>query len=502
MAAENDTRQRRLFKNGAYSLLSWLVPLIPTFVVTPIVVKGLGNEIYGVYVVILGFISYFFTFGIGKAAAKYVAEYRASGETEKISDIISSTIILSGILGAIGTIGIAFFAPFIVADVLLISEPLQNTAVVALYLACANILLSMMSQIFQFVLQGLQRFDRFLLLTNLNSLFISIGSVGLVLNGFGILALLYWTLFAAIVVGILSFLTARKLLPEFTFRITVSREAWNSVWRYSLSIIAYQVFGNLLLLFERGWIMRKFGAEALTYYVVPMTLGMYIHLFTSSLVLALFPMFNELLGEKEKLVILYKKSTKLILTLVAFALVSAIVCGRMFLGIWMNEEFSSISYSLLVIHVITFSLLAMMTIVWQVAESFRFAGLNAVVTLAWMVIAVPLMAVLSSGFNTQGIALARGLGVLVFIPMLLFVEKRFLGGVFWGFWAGTLSRVCFAAAVAATVEWALMHYFTGRWLLFLVSITVGFAAYCFTLIAVGYFEKEDRTILRGILFKS
>ncbi len=502
MAGDNETRQRRLAKNGAYSLLSWLAPLIPTFVVTPIVVKALGNEMYGVYVVILGFISYFFTFGIGKAASKYVAEYRASGESEKISDIISSTILLSGILGTVGTVGIALFARLIVSDVLLISEPLQNTAVIALYLACANILLSMLSQIFQFVLQGLQRFDRFLLLTNLNSLLISVGSVALVLNGFGILALLNWTLIAAAVVGILSFLTARRLLPEYRFRFVVSRESWNLVWRYSASIIAYQVFGNLLLLFERGWIMRKFGAEALTFYVVPMTLGMYIHLFTSSLVLAMFPVFNELLREKEKLVTLYKKSTKLILTLVAFALVSAIVCGRMFLGIWMNEDFASVSYSILVVHVITFSLLAMMTIVWQVAESFRFASLNAIVTLAWMATAIPLMAVLSNGNDTLGVALGRFFGVLVFIPMLLFVEKRFLGGVFWSFWAGSLLRVLIAAGAAGAIEWALLHYFTGRWSLFLISVSAGFAAYCLSLFVIGHITKDDRTIIRGILARS
>ena len=87
-------KRERLVKNSLYGLLSWVVPILPTMIATPIVLDRLGAERYGLFVVILGFVSYFFTTAIGKVAAKYVAEYRATGETEKISAIISATILL------------------------------------------------------------------------------------------------------------------------------------------------------------------------------------------------------------------------------------------------------------------------------------------------------------------------------------------------------------------------------------------------------------------------
>jgi O-antigen/teichoic acid export membrane protein len=494
MAAE--TRQKRLFKNSIYSLMSWLFPIVPTFIVTPIVVRGLGNEIFGIYTLIIGFISYFFTFGIGKAAAKYVAEYRATGETGKISDIISSTVLLSLMLGVIGTGSIALLARIIVTDVLLVSAPLQETAVIALYLACANILLAMIYQIFQLVLQGLHRFDRYLLLMNLNSLSMSIGSVILVLNGFGVTALLIWTLIVAGSIAILSVWMAKRLLPEFKFSLKVSGESWSLVWHYAASIIAYQVFGNLLLLFERGWIMRRFGAEALTFYAVPMTLGMYIHLFTSSLIVAIFPMVNELLTQREKLVTLYQKSTKLVVMLVAFAVVSAIAGGRIFLGVWMNADFARISYVLLVLHVFTFGLLAMNTIVWQVAEGFRKASLNALATFAWMAISIPLMIVLSDHFASVGVALGRLTGVFVFVPLIFFVEKRFLGGIFWSFWAGVLVRVLIAAVAAAVAEELTLYLLKDGWAAFFISVVIGLAAYATALLVCGFFDSEDRQMFR------
>ncbi|MEO7659339.1 MAG: oligosaccharide flippase family protein, partial [Pyrinomonadaceae bacterium] len=252
MPDEIPSRRHRHAKNSLYGLLSWLFPIFPTFVVTPILITNLGNEMYGLYVVILGFISYFFTGSIGRAAAKYIAEYRASGEIDKISDIVSSTILLTISLSLLATGLVVVFARFIVADIMLISPELQNDAVLALYIAAALILIGTTGQIFQLILQGLQRFDIYLLVTNLTSLLLSIGSIAAVLLGYSVLAILTSTLLVSLVSGIISFKLATRLLPEFTFTFLIQAEAWRSVWRYSASIIAYQLCGSLLLLFERG----------------------------------------------------------------------------------------------------------------------------------------------------------------------------------------------------------------------------------------------------------
>ncbi len=501
MSAENLNRRHRLFKNSLYGLFSWLFPVVPTIIATPIIVKGLGSELYGLYVVISGFTSYFFTAGIGKAAAKYVAEYRASGENKKISDVISSTVILSISLGLCGAAGIIILSSAIVSDVLQIQPELRADAVIALYLACGIVLAGTLSQIFQFVLQGLHRFDRFLLLTNISSLLLSVGSVVAVILGYGVLAVLAVTLGVTVITGILSFWMAKILLPEFRFKIHVKGEAWRLVWRYAASIIAYNLCSNLLFLFERVWIVRKFGAAALTYYAIPMTLGMYIQMFVGSLVLALFPVVNELLAQKEKLVTLYQKSSKLILSLVVFAVVSAVVCGRLFLGLWLSDEFVNLSYWLLVIHVFTFAMVAMTTIAWQVAESFRFAAVNAVATLIWMSISIPLMVLLSDRYQTQGVALARFLGVLVFIPLIIYIEKRFLAGVYWRFWGSILLRIICSALLAYLAESIIVAEFQKGWLTFIIAVLTGCLVYAAGLMLTGLIEADEKLLFRNAILR-
>lgn len=497
-----ETRTSQMLRNGVYSIASWGMPLALALVVTPIVVEKLGHEAYGLYVLIIGFISYSFTFGIGRAAAKYVAEYRASGETGKISEIVSSVLWLSIGFGVLAVIVIGLTARYIVSDVLFISPALQETAVTGLYLGSFTILIAIISQVFQFVLQGLKRFDRFLFLTNLNALFLNLGSVVIVLNGFGLLRLLLWNWFVVFVIGLMFYFNARRLLPEFSLRIAIAAHHWRTTVKYAFSIVAYQVFGNLLLLFERGWILRKFGAEALTFYVVPMTLCFYFHAFITSLALVLFPVVNELLNDREKLLRLYRTASKLILVLTAFFVVTSLAAGRSFLSVWMGESFASVSYPILVPHVATFAVLAVVIVAWQTVESFRAAFLNVVVTVAWFIISVTLMVMLAETWQSVGVAWARTVGVLAYLPLIWLVERKFLGQVLWGFWFGMLLRIVLAGGIAGVVEWLVVRTLPEGWLALFVTGIAGAGVFAVILLVTRFLDTEERELIRSTLTRN
>lgn len=502
MPTSTPGRTNLLLRNGIYSILSWGVPSVLALLVTPAIVRGLGNEAYGLYAVIIGFISYSFSFGVGKTAAKYVAEYRATGETDRISEIVSSVLWFSLGFGFIAIIVIALTARFIVTDVLSISPGHQETAVIGLYLGGITILIAMLSQVFQFVLQGLQRFDRFLFLTNLSALLLNLGSVAIVLGGLGVLPLVVWNGIVVLVVGLMFYLSARRLLPEFKLRFTITVEHWRAVLRYALSIVAYQIFGNVLLLFERGWIVRKFGAAALTFYVVPMILCFYYHAFISSLALVLFPVINELLGDREKLLRLYRTASKLIVLLTGFFVVTSVIAGRAFLGLWMDAEFAATSYPILVPHVGTFAVLAVTIVAWQTIESFRAAFANVIVTILWFGISVTLMVAFAERWQSVGVGWARFLGVLAYLPLIWYVERKFLGHVLWGFWLGMLGRIIFAAGLAGLIEWLVLSNFSQNWVTVTIAVLSGAAIFTGTLALTHVLDQEEKHLIRNILTRN
>lgn len=461
MPTATESRSTRLARNAVYGVLSWLLPLGLTLLVTPSIIRGLGAELYGLYAIILGFISYSFTFGIGKIAAKYVAEYRAAGRDELLSQVVSSVLWLSLGLGFLAIVFVALTARWLAIEVLLIPQPLQDTAAVALYLAAATIAVTMVSQVFQSVLQGLQRFDRYVWLTNLNAALLNLGSFALVISGYGIIALLVWNVSVIALLGLLYYITVRSSIPGLRLQLKIDREHWSASFRYGLNIVAYQVLGNALLLFERGWIVRRFGPEALTYYVVPMMLGLYFHAFISSFVLVIFPSMNELLPEREKLVALYQLATKVVFAMTVFFLVTCIVVGRPFFTAWLGAGFAEASYQILVFHTITFAVLSITVLAWQVTETFKATVLNVIANAGWVAIAIPLMIILSDSMQAAGVALGRLIGIVAYLPLIVVAERRYLGGGQQRFWSSLAIRLIFAGTLAALTEWLITSFLTG-----------------------------------------
>lgn len=499
MPSEKIASQRTFFKNSVYGLLSWLLPIVPAFLATRIVVHKLGNEEYGVLVALIGFISYFFTTAIGKVAAKYVAEYTATGHEEKISAVISGTLIFGFGTTLVGLLATVFLARFIVERVLFIEQRLQDEAVTGLYIASATIITIVIGQVFQLVLQGLHRFDRFLLLANLSTASFSLGSIALVMLGYGVVAILWWNLATWLIVCTASYIAAKRALPEFRFTINIGSETFRLVASYGLSLMAYQLFGNVLLLFERGWIMRQFGAAELTFYVIPMSLAMYVHMFVASLVLAMFPKVNELLDRPEQLARLYTRATKIVVAIVFFATACSVGGGYAFIKLWLGETYADESYVLLVIHTVTFAILAVHTVAWQIAESFRSARVNAIATFVWMLIGVSLMITLSSSMNSLGVAIGRLAGVIVFLAAIIYTEHRFLGGVVYKFWAATLSRTTFAAVLATALLIGGLWLTANSWFGLSLGVLLGGASYVGFLLLTGYLDSDEKRILRETL---
>ncbi len=88
-----------VFRNILYGFSTWFLPLGLSFFATPLIVKSLGDQDYGIYAWVLGFIGYSFNFSFGRAITKYIAEFRANGENDRIPDLISSAFFINIIVG-------------------------------------------------------------------------------------------------------------------------------------------------------------------------------------------------------------------------------------------------------------------------------------------------------------------------------------------------------------------------------------------------------------------
>ncbi|MBS1793982.1 MAG: oligosaccharide flippase family protein [Acidobacteria bacterium] len=500
MADEANSTGRSVARNIIYSSTTWLLPVLLSFLATPVIVRALGNEDYGIYALISGFIAYSFNFNIGRALTKYIAEYRAAGENEKIRDIISATLFVNLTIGGIGLLAIVLSADFLVDSVFRIEAAARAKSVEAFYVSALIIFFTMLNQVFNAILQGIQRYDVYSKIFNFYNILLIGGNLALAFAGFKLLGLLWWNLIVTFPTGFLLFRTARRYLPEFGIGFGFGRHTVWKVIGYSWAVVAYQILANVLLLFERTWITRYLGTESLTYYVVPMMIAVYMQSFISSLMLVVFPLASELQQERGKLLRLYLKATKTVAFLVVFMVLSLAIESRQFLTLWMGENFAANSTDLLVIHSLAFGLSALCIISWYLADGLGHPNYNCLIFVVCFIIC-------AAGFILWGdqnnrIALARlaGFGTMFF--SVFYVEKWFFGKVQIGFWLRLTGVLGLAAVGAGLVEFLLATVLPVKWPSLVGSVAAGGLVYLGILWAAGFIDEEEKALFYRLIGKN
>ena len=141
---------------------SWAVLGVNTlvsFLVAPLVVNSLGSVYYGIWVLLNQFTGYLylFDFGVRDSVVKYVAQYHASGERDKLESTVRTAISVYALisLAAFGIVGVMVAGLPYVFNIPADAVP---AARIAAFLAGATIAQSFLSNVFIGVLGGLQRF--------------------------------------------------------------------------------------------------------------------------------------------------------------------------------------------------------------------------------------------------------------------------------------------------------------------------------------------------------
>lgn len=488
-------------RNSLYSLLAWLLPLGLTFFATPFIVRRLGDAEYGLYALVSGIVAYSFSFGVGRAVAKYVAEYDATGEREKISQVIASTFYLCVAVGTIGVAVLCLAARWLVINALQVAPDVQHDVIFAFYLSSVCIWFLMVGQVFSAVLQAIHRFDIYSLITFASNALLVVGNILIVWLGYGFVELLVWNAVSIAATTVCYYVFSKRLLPAITFKFVFDREMFFACARYGLNVTIYQICGNVMLQFERGWITRVLGEENLTHYVVPMNIAIYVHAFIWSLTLNILPLTSNLfaLRETEKLKTIYQQATKLIFALIVFFCVAQAVGAESLLTNWMGADFAKFSTEVFVLQLIIFGLVAASIISWLFIEGFGLPSYNVVNSICWMLITIPLMILLTEKYGIKGTAISRLIGFMTIPPAILIIEKRIFGKVFWVFWSKLLLTTALAAAAAGFAEYLILSKAAISWINLFAAAAVFALVYGLILLFAGYFNKEEKDWLTSFV---
>jgi len=332
----------KIIKNIFSSWANLVVAVVLTFFVSPIIVHSLGNEAYGLWVIVISITGYFtvLDLGISSAIVKYVSEYFSTEQIEKVRQVFSSSLVVFltvGILILIIGAGISYnFEDFFRVDGFS-----SRIVLITFWVITVEISISMVFSVYSGTLAALQEFVAISAISIIVSLVKNLFIVIFLVNGYGILALaliqLGTSLLRCLSIFVYTRLRYRNIYFEFCrinfsgFKTLYSYSIYSFIIAFALKILFYTdsiVIGSLI------------GVDQVAYFAIPSTLLDYIEKFIWSMIAVLIPIVsgNSALGNETDNHRLYLLGTQYSLLLSAPVLISLFMVGPDFISLWMGPE--------------------------------------------------------------------------------------------------------------------------------------------------------------------
>ena len=335
----------------AFNWLGRGCALLITFVVTPILIHGLGDVSYGIWAIVMSLTHYYALadMGLRGAAVKYVAEHHARGDQTAVNRVLVTSLAAYGLLAGVVllfAVGAAIAFP-LVFDIR--SQSITTIRWVVL-ISGTNVALRIFCQPFNGALAALKRFD----LINMIAVGAQVLQAVLVVTalhlGGGLLGMACVTLFVGLVRQLAHYRLAMHALGTVSLtRTFFSRSDLKTLFGFgSLSVLTgvarrlTQYGGSLLV----GFFL---GPAIVTYYVIAEMLVLRAAGMNKGVTSVVMPVASQLDAQNRTAdlkEVLFVVSRNLLAMAITFAAIF-IALGYSLIELWIAPEYAPQAYPVL-----------------------------------------------------------------------------------------------------------------------------------------------------------
>lgn len=313
----------------------------------------LGNVAYGVWVLAISTVNYLTLLDLGMRSSvlRFVSKGHTQQDHEGASEIISAALwvrlqisalvlVLSGVLAAV------------FPHVFKVPASLARDAREAILIIGVTTAVTMSLGVLGGVLSALNRYDLQSYATLLQLAIRVGGVVAVLLAGHGIVAIAFCELAAAVVGNIVLALIARKIYPELRIRLKKPKmDVLRQIWSYSVYAFLITVAIQLVYQTDNLVVGAFVSASAVTFYSIGNSLCRYADQIVGSMTMTFVPAAStyEASGNTDSLRSLYYNGTRATMAISLPILVTLLIRGKSFIGLWMGPQYAETSGTVLMI---------------------------------------------------------------------------------------------------------------------------------------------------------
>jgi len=489
--------------NALWNAGGFLISVVISFISIPLFIKYLGDQNYGLYILLNSVMAGFglLNFGVAPATIKFVAESTGRGDYEEANRFINSTLCFNLIIGVAGALIIVLLASILVHDLFRIPENARDMVLICFYWTAIGWFVSQVTQTLRAIPAAFQNFKLLIFGTTLFSALSTILGI-LVLSWRGTLVNLVQANVAVSFFSVLGwFFLARSAFPNMRINFVILE--WKII-KKTLRYGLWHTIGNL------GWIAYSsldkiiigifLPPATVGYYNIAVTICSKLHAGLNSIGVILFPLISYLQGKSDSKGI-YKYFINggwIIASMASIGYLPLVLFGKSFLSIWINPIFAEKSSQVFLIVTIAYLIQASSHIRYNFLAGMGKpewialgSGISGAVSVFLNITLIPTLGLIGAGFGCFGGIVSGGI-LLLLIKRCFFPDKNWLE-ILYGMVGPIIIGLIF-----------LVAYYTlnitiniNTWLLFALvyAVTMIIVSFLIIIVDIIFFGSDQRLAL-------
>ena len=294
---KEESTSRKVVRNTLFNYLAVFSYFLIRFLSLPIIIHGLGNERYGIYATVMGVVSYvgLLDLGIGVSLTKFVAEYYAKKDFQRLNNMLGTALLLYLGLGILGVGLLLGFSNLLIRNLFQIPPSLWIEARYVFWISAFSLFNGLVLGVFGNLINGVQRQDISRTIMIGSTLLTYGGSILLVLLGYKLVAFVLYGTITSLLTLLIQAWIAKRLLPSVRLLPrALDKQELRRIANFSFAMFVNQLAARNMVTLDRIILGIFLPIGNVTLYAVGATAANICFRIPSAAVLASVPAASEL----------------------------------------------------------------------------------------------------------------------------------------------------------------------------------------------------------------
>lgn len=463
-------------KTGAFlSYINIGLTNLVGLVITPFIIRSLGDSEYGLYVLIGSLIAYFslMDLGLNNTIIRFISKYRAEGNYEEEQNFLGTIfIVYFAISILIIIIGILLYFNIDTFFSKSLSTEQTGKAKLMFQILIFNMAITLPGGAFTAICNAYENFvwPRILSIIKYISRSILI-IVILSLGGKAISIVITDTILNIIFISITIVYVIKKLKIKFRFK-DINKKRIKTIFNYSVWIFLLAITSQFIWNAGQVILGSVANTETVAHYAVGIMLGSYYGAFSGAVSSVFLPRATQMTlnNTKAEILKIMIRLGRISLIILLFILTGFVLFGNEFIILWVGKNYKT-SYTIAVIFMLSYTIPLVLSFVNSLVEAYNKVRFKVIVYFIFFPLGLVLGYFLSKEYKEVGMMMGVSIGWLMAqIVMLIFYHKG-LGLNMFVFFKQISHKIIFLVLSVFIVSWFLNSFLSSSILILILKIS-------------------------------